>query len=153
VPFNATLMPTIRPPTIEDAASLARLVTELGYPSTEAELADRLEAFSCQPNAAMWVADDAGVVAGLATGHAIMSLHKTEPVAMLTVLVVAGNHRGKGIGTALLRHAEAWAIAQGATAISLTSALRRVDAHGFYKANGYDHTGVRLARVFGKRTP
>lgn len=142
-------MPEIRHPTLDDAASLARLVTDLGYSATEDEMADRLEAFSCQSNAEIWVSEHDGVVAGLATVHVITSIHKNEPVAMLTVLVVAEGQRGKGIGTALLRHAERWAVAQGATAISLTSALRRVDAHEFYKAHGYEHTGVRLARPLG----
>ena len=136
----------IRVPVVDDAVRLAELLGELGYPAEATELPGRLAAFSRQGDAAIWVADRDGEIAGLATAHVIASIHKTEPVAMLTVLVVSSRHRGQGIGRALVSQAEAWARGRGARAISLTSALHRVEAHAFYKAQGYDHTGVRLAR-------
>jgi len=47
-----------------------------------------------------------------------------------------------------VQHAEDWARERGALRISLTSALRREAAHEFYKAHDYEHTGVRLTKVF-----
>ena len=142
---------TIRAPEPRDAAAIARLLGELGYPSDEQEVPARLESFSRQRDAAIWVAEHGGEVAGLATAHVITSIHRQDPVAMLTVLVVASPHQGHGVGGALLRHAEGWAAARGAHAISLTSALRRVEAHEFYRAHGYEHTGVRLAKSLDPR--
>ena len=130
---------------------MAGLLGELGYPADAADVAARLVAFGRQHGAAIWVAERSGAVAGLATAHVITSIHKTEPVAMLTVLVVGARHRHHGIGRALVRHAEAWAVERGATVISLTSALRRTEAHDFYKTLGYEHTGVRLARTLAPR--
>jgi GNAT superfamily N-acetyltransferase len=141
----------IRSPESTDAKTVAALLTELGYPADVLDVPDRLEAFGRQHDAAIWVAERNGDVAGLATAHVITSIHKPEPVAMLTVLVVASAHRHHGIGRALVQRAEAWAEECGASVISLTSALRRTEAHGFYASLGYEHTGVRLARILRPR--
>lgn len=137
----------IREPQSRDCREIAGLLGELGYPAEEGSILSRLEAFGRQHDAAIWVAERAGEVAGLATAHVITSIHKAEPVAMLTVLVVAESHRHHGIGRALVRCAEAWAVERRASVISLTSALRRTEAHGFYASLGYEHTGVRLAKT------
>ena len=136
----------IRLPNLHDSAALAALLGELGYPASPDELPARLEAFAEQANAAIWVAEVDGELAGLASGHTLTSVHKSDPVAMLTVLVVSAKHRSRGVGRALVAHVESWARAQGASTISLTSAVRRTDAHAFYASLGYEQTGVRLAR-------
>lgn len=136
----------IRTPRPSDVGEIAELLTQLGYPTRPGEVLPRLRRFAEQPKAIMWAAEQDGQVAGLATAHVITSLHKSEPVAMLTVLVVHERARGRGIGAQLVATAEAWAREQGATAISLTSANRRLEAHEFYKRLGYEQTGVRLAK-------
>ena len=62
-------------------------------------------------------------------------------------LVVDQSMRGKGVGSALVEHAERWAMQQGAHNLALTSALRRKEAHEFYKRRDYEHTGVRLVKI------
>jgi GNAT superfamily N-acetyltransferase len=69
-----------------------------------------------------------------------------------TVLVVEEKARGQGVGSALVARAEDWAIEHGALRISLTSALHRESAHEFYKARDYEHTGVRLTKIFVNRS-
>jgi len=140
-------MPVLRAPRAEDAGDLASLLSQLGYPADPRDIPARLSTLASSSTAEAWVAEVSGRVVGLATAHVIQSLHKPDVVAMLTVLVVDANTRHGGIGRALVQHAEAWAMARGATAISLTSALRRVDAHAFYRRLGYDQTGVRLGKV------
>ena len=44
------------------------------------------------------------------------------------------------------------AVEHGALRIQLTSALHRESAHEFYKARDYEHTGVRLTKVFVNRS-
>ena len=78
-------------------------------------------------------------------------MHADEPAAWLTALVVEEEARGQGVGSALVARAEEWAIKHGALRISLTSALHRESAHEFYKARDYEHTGVRLTKVFVNR--
>lgn len=92
------------------------------------------------------VAELIGRVVGIVTVHMIPSIHLTPPVALLTTLVVAESARGRGVGTVLVRRAEAWARARGAVRISLTSGLHRDRAHAFYESLGYERTGVRLTR-------
>lgn len=140
-------MLVLRPPHAADANDLASLLGQLGYPADPREIPARLSAFASGSTAIARVAELQGRVVGLATAHVIRSVHKPEVVAMLTVLVVDERARGSGVGRAMVREAEAWAAAQGASAISLTSALRRTDAHEFYKRLGYEQTGVRLAKV------
>lgn len=140
-------MLVLRPPHAGDANDLASLLGQLGYPADPREIPARLSAFASGSTAIAWVAELQGRVVGLATAHVIRSLHKAEVVAMLTVLVVDERARGSGVGRAMVREAEAWAVSHGASAISLTSALRRGDAHEFYKRLGYEQTGVRLVKV------
>ena len=140
-------MAKLRGPTAQDAERLADLMTQLGYPCEATDIPGRLERLISDPDVLVTVAEHGGRVVGVVTGHFIGSLHKTEPVAMLTALVVLERARGHGVGRLLVAHVEQWARARGATTISLTSALRRVDAHGFYKQLGYEHTGVRLAKA------
>jgi GNAT superfamily N-acetyltransferase len=140
-------MLVLRAPRADDAPDIASLLAQLGYPASAPEIPERLSAFGASPNAVAWVAELDGSVVGLATGHVIRSLHKSEIVAMLTMLVVDERARGKGVGRMMVQEAEEWAAMRGASAISLTSALRRTDAHDFYRRLGYEHTGVRLAKV------
>src|SRR5215207_9103028 len=125
-------MVMIRQPVATDAVALSDLVRQLGYSAEAAEMPGRLEGLRQDANAGIFLAEHQGVVAGVVTAHIIHSVHKTEPVAMLTVLVVDEKARGAGIGRQLVHHAEQWAMARGATVISLTSALRRTEAHAFY---------------------
>ncbi|PZO63385.1 MAG: GNAT family N-acetyltransferase [Paracoccus denitrificans] len=67
--------------------------------------------------------------------------------AQLESVRVASDLRSGGIGKLLLADAEARAKASGADRIQLTSHVDRVDAHRFYRTNGYDqsHTGFKKA--------
>ena len=139
-------MLVLRAPRPGDATGVASLLGQLGYPADPRDIPARLSAFGSGSTIA-WVAEMHDRLVGLATAHVIRSLHKSEVVAMLTVLVVDERARGSGVGRAMVQKAEEWAASQGASAISLTSALRRTDAHEFYRRLGYEQTGVRLAKV------
>jgi len=52
------------------------------------------------------------------------------------------DHRGSGVGTALLREAVARARALGCYRVQLTSNARREDAHRFYERLGFSPTHV-----------
>lgn len=139
-------MAKLRSPTAEDRHDLAELMTQLGYPCNPSEIPGRLERLARDTNVVVTVAEHENEVVGVVTGHVLEAIHKFEPVAMLTALVVLERARGMGIGRLLVAHVEQWARGRGARAIALTSALRRVEAHEFYRNLGYEHTGVRLAK-------
>ena len=138
----------IRAPVQGDAPALSRLMGELGYPSDVNEIPDRLSVLAKHPGVLTLVAELQGRVVGAMTVHVYPAIHVTPPVAQLTVLVVADELRGRGIGRELVARAETFAREHGATRISLTSALHRTAAHEFYKLLGYEHTGVRLVKTF-----
>ena len=52
-------------------------------------------------------------------------------------LVVDRDHRGQGIGRALLERAEQWAVTQGCGIVRLWSSSMRSEAHKFYEHLGY----------------
>ncbi|HEX6628644.1 MAG TPA: GNAT family N-acetyltransferase [Gemmatimonadaceae bacterium] len=137
---------TIRPAVANDAAAIARLLDQLGYPSDAGEIPQRLERMRDHPGTTVFVAERRGEPVGVVTVHLVPSLHTSDPVAWLTALVVEESARGTGVGSALVNRAEAWAKRNGATHISLTSHLRRKEAHEFYKTRDYQHTGVRLVK-------
>jgi GNAT superfamily N-acetyltransferase len=141
-----------RPAAPGDAATLGRLLEQLGYPTDAAEIPARIEKLHARPGTMVIVAEDErGELLGVVTVHLFQSIHSSEPAAWLTSLVVEEQARGQGVGSALVARAEEWAIQHGALRISLTSALHRERAHEFYKTRDYEHTGVRLTKVFVTR--
>ena len=139
----------IRTATSADAAALSRLLGQLGYPTDPAEIPQRIEKLYARPGTTVLVAEGGqGDVVGVVTVHLFQTMHASEPVAWLTTLVVDETARGQGIGSTLVTRAEAWAIQHGARRISLTSALHRTHAHDFYKSRNYEHTCVRLTKIF-----
>jgi GNAT superfamily N-acetyltransferase len=137
----------MRPATAGDAAAIAALLGELGYPSAAADVVVRLERMAAAVGTVALVAERDGRVVGLATGHLIPSIHATPIVAWLTTLVVDARHHGGGVGRQLAEAVEAWARDAGAVRISVTSGLHREGAHAFYEHIGYVRSGVRLTKT------
>jgi len=136
----------IRVATAHDAPELARLLTSLGHPTSEAAIAGRWEAWLAAGNMAL-VADHAGgTLAGLATLHTMTVLHRPRPVGRITALVVDAPVRRQGLGRALVTAAEAVLAGAGCGLLEITSNVRRADAHAFYERLGYERTSVRFAK-------
>jgi len=56
----------------------------------------------------------------------------------IIALAASKEHQNQGIGSALLKYAEDFAVSRGVTAFALSSGLKRLEAHMFYERNGYD---------------
>jgi GNAT superfamily N-acetyltransferase len=138
---------TIREATMKDSPSIARLVTQLGYPSSEEEIRGRLAAFSGRPDYAVWVAESSGRVVGLVGVFLHYAVEYNGVHARLLGCVVDEPYRGKGIGTKLLAWTEGWLKEHGISKLTLTSGHQRPEAHKFYRRLGYEDTGLR----FGKK--
>src|SRR6266581_3791464 len=104
----------IRRARADDAPAMSRLLGQLGYPSEAAAIPDRLEKLYSRPGTTVLVAVAGGRVIGCVTVHLFSALHTSEPNAWLTALVVDETVRGKGVGSALVKRAEEWAIEHGA---------------------------------------
>jgi GNAT superfamily N-acetyltransferase len=122
-----------------DAPRLAELATELGYPSTSAELRQRLRRISPASQNAVFVAEaeDSGVVGWLHVSK--QALLESDLRAEVNGLVVKEGHRSLGAGAGLLRAAEDWARKHGCKTMSVRSNVIRERAHKFYERNGYEH--------------
>jgi len=128
--------PRIRAMRRDDAGAVANLATQLGYPSSEVQLAERIAQVQGREEAAAMVAEDAGNV--VAWVH--VELRRTlvaDQHAQVMALVVDERCRGRGIGAALMAEAERWARKRGANAVRVASRTTREEARRFYERQGY----------------
>ena len=140
-------MTAIRPATLEDAPALVDLNDQLGYPTTEADMIERLTPILPSEEHAMLVATDNG--RPIAWIHVALE-HGLEAsrVAVLRGLIVDERHRSMGIGHELLEAGEDWARGCGCAAVIVRSRIAREGAHRFYRREGFEH--VKTSHVFGK---
>jgi GNAT superfamily N-acetyltransferase len=136
----------IRPATEADVDALAGLITELGAPTTPDEMSARLAAIRSRQDFGALVAVAGGEVAGMAGLSVSPSFVRNTPNGQIVAMVVGEPYRRRGVGRALLAAAEAWFSERGATRIMLVSGVHRAEAHAFYRACGYEHTGLRFVR-------
>jgi ribosomal protein S18 acetylase RimI-like enzyme len=135
----------IRTATPADALIVATLLADLGYPQDPAELPERIATLADTASDALLVAEVDGRVAGVASLHVTPFFN--EGRGRLTSLVVDPALRGLGVGGELLRAVEAAARVRGCSAIELTSAAHREQAHRFYTAAGYDVVPHRFRKA------
>jgi GNAT superfamily N-acetyltransferase len=140
---------TIRDARAADAAAIAELLGELGYPATEAAVTSRLERLVIVGDRVV-VADVDGEVVGLAHLHVSPTIEHERPAGKLGALVVAESHRGRGIGRLLVEAVEEEATARGCGIFFVTTAERRDDAHAFYESLGLERTGRRYGRTLSQ---
>jgi len=135
--LSAGLGIAIRPMAADDADAVARLATQLGYPSSADQVARRFRAIQAAPDSHVAVAvDESRAVVGWI--HVFGNrLVESEPDAEIGGLVVDESVRGRGVGTALVAAAEAWARERGYPVVSVRSNVIRKEAHEFYQERGY----------------
>ena len=123
---------TASPP---DAAGLAALSGELGYPSTEAQVRARLCLLDDPERTLLIAGDEDGRLAGFIDVH-VQRVVESEPYGEVGGLVVAEAHRASGLGAALLAAAAAWSRERGLARLWIRANLARVGPHEFYPAAG-----------------
>jgi GNAT superfamily N-acetyltransferase len=141
--------PTIRDARPADADAIARLLTQLGYPTEAEAMASRLDRLLIVGDRVV-VAEVDGAVVGLAHLQVTPAIERDRPAAKLGALVVDEAQRGHGIGRALVEAMEAEARRRGCELLYLTTAERRDDAHAFYERVGLEHTGRRYGRTLSE---
>ena len=134
----------IRPAVTEDADAIAILTSELGYPTSVADMRARLEALLARLTHFVAVAEDAsGVIGWIAAEERLVLESGTR--AELVGLVVTSRVRRTGVGRALVREAESWARHRGLESIFVRSNVVRHEAHPFYDSLGYSRTKTQHA--------
>jgi GNAT superfamily N-acetyltransferase len=137
---------TIREAIARDAAAVAPLLGELGYPSSPAQAAERIGRIAADPFTWIIVAEVESDLAGLAALHVQNLVERDEPGCEVAGLIVGQRFRRRGIGELLMQALEDEARRRGGKVMVLNTAHRRADAHAFYEALGYEHTGRRYAK-------
>jgi GNAT superfamily N-acetyltransferase len=129
----------------QHAEAIAALIVALGYDATAADVRRRVAALR-KDGQDVLVAEK-GKLAGVLTTHVTAVLHRPRPVGRISMMVVAEDMRGAGIGTALVAEAEKRLRAKGCGMVEVTSNVKRLRAHIFYQRLGYERTSQRFAKT------
>ena len=146
--FADVLTVVIRDALPKDAAMIAVLSEQLGYPVSIADIAERMKAYHGDSMRRILVAEFGDNIAGWIDVSIASHLVSGE-FGEIAGLVVADGFRGRGIGTLLLEAAEKWIKAGGVEKCLVRSRSTRIDAHRFYEREKY--TLEKTSAVFSKR--
>lgn len=129
----------------EDIAEISR--DDLGY-DCEGEFVRENIMNLDDGREAVFVAD----IDGRAVGYIHVEEYKVlyfEKMVNYLGVAVSNKYRRLGIGSALIKAAENWALERGIHLVRLNSGSTRTGAHEFYKRQGYD--GDKMQVHFTKR--
>lgn len=137
---GSALTAFIRTAAIGDAAEIARLSAQLGYPAAVGDIESRLRKLLASPSHAVLVAANAdGRLDGfVAVEHRLIIEYGER--GELAALVVDAQARRGGVGRALVGAAERWAAERGLSEIAVRSNALRPESHPFYESIGYART-------------
>ncbi len=120
-----------------DAAQLARLSSQLGYPVSDSETRERLSQILSSPTHIVLVADNGLGLSGWVLAECRLSL-ETGPRVEIIGLVVDATTRRVGIGRTLVALIERWALERGYSILLVRSNVVRQESHRFYDQLGYE---------------
>jgi GNAT superfamily N-acetyltransferase len=141
---------TVRSAGLTDAAAIAGLSGQLGYPVDEQAIAERLAALLGREGRAVFVAELGGKVVGWA--HVVgEQFLESPPFAELAGLIVDRDIRRLGVGRQLVQACAQWARDQGYRQIRVRCNVVREDAHQFYQKVGFAKLKSQI--VFGMDLP
>jgi predicted N-acetyltransferase YhbS len=133
-----------------DAAVVATLASELGYPNEVESIRERIRAISRSDlDLLLVVVDATDRPIGFIQAHRVCIIEVGFRVEILGLVVSSSARRG-GIGRGLIDEAERWAKHVGAEAVSVRSNTKRTEAHLFYPA--LDYAKIKTQAVYAKAT-
>jgi GNAT superfamily N-acetyltransferase len=138
----------VRAARMEDAAELARLSGQLGYPSTVEMIRERLEKIERDASSVVIVAENENGIAAW-TQLIVENILELGTQVEVVALVVDENLRRNGAGRRLMEHAEKWGRERGCGWVSVRSNVKRAVAHAFYEGVGFEH--IKTQKTFRKK--
>lgn len=131
-----------------DCDSLVALISQLGYQVDAEDIKQRLDVYSRSGLNQVLVAVDQGSIVGLAVLNTLMPLHVNGAWGVISALVVDESVRGKGIGARLLEVSDGYFRGLGCVQVELSSGAHRLEAHKFYRANGFAEKPKRFVKRY-----
>ncbi len=99
-----------------------------------------------EARACVLIAEAEGRVVGMCTGQLVISTAEGGPSLLVEDVVIATDHRGKGLGRELMAAMARWAGAQGATRMQLLADRNNLPALHFYERLGWRTTALICLR-------
>lgn len=122
-----------------DYPAVAALVqNELGYSDLHEErFFERLRYMEANEDHTTFVAVQADQVVGFIGLVKGVAYELDGSYLRIIALAVSRRCQSRGIGSALLKHTEAYAASCGISSFAVNSGLQRLSAHAFYEKNGF----------------
>jgi GNAT superfamily N-acetyltransferase len=146
---------TMRPVVAGDAARIAVLLDQLGYPTDAAQVRTRLDDWLADRRSVLIAAEADGLVSGVAALHVMPLLEHDGRRGRLVALVVDDACRGQGLGRMLVAEVEQEARRLGCRDLEVTSSRTRHAAQSFYRGLGYEDvcdTAARFMKALDERS-
>jgi len=154
--FRSRLQPTRPPPQkndvgirdarLSDAAELAALACELGYRTTDGEMATRLKTILKDARYKTFVAEIGGTLCGMIGTVSYAGCLHNDFSGRIIALVVSNKMRKRGVGRKLVAAVEKDFRRREITRVTLTTRFEREEAHRFYEKLGYARTSFRFGK-------
>jgi ribosomal protein S18 acetylase RimI-like enzyme len=141
---------TVRRASGADAEQLARLVSELGYPTSPDHMRKRLQSILRDDDYDTLVACQEATILGFIGLRAGPLYESDDRYGQIMALAVAADHQRRGVGRVLLQAAESILVQRGVGTLVVTSGNHRAGAHQFYERSGYTFTGRRYVKSRGQ---
>ena len=102
---------------------------------------------------AVYVAEEEGNMVGCIIGAVYQDLPDSiqrypSTNGKIVELIVLPEHRGKGVGNALMERMEQYLVSQKCTVITVECFAPNMDAHRFYEKLGYNDRLITLIKAF-----
>jgi GNAT superfamily N-acetyltransferase len=138
----------VRRAAAKDAARLAELSGQLGYPATAGEIRTRFGKLRRSGSDAVFVGHAGSEVIGW-VHVSVCHLLEVPTRGEINAFIVADGQRSKVAGARLLQAAEEWARWKNCQHMSVRSNVIRKAAHAFYERHGFTH--YKTQKAFRKR--
>ena len=143
---------TVRPARMEDLERLVGLLDllftiEADFRPDPARQQQGLALLLDDERARVLVAERADGVVGMCTGQLVVSTAEGGPALLVEDVVVDANHRGRGVGRALLAALADWARGRGVRRLQLLADGTNGPALAFYDRLGWRATALVCRRL------
>lgn len=139
----------IRDASATDAAAIAVLISELAQSIGESSTlsVDFINRYLAEGDNILLAEADSQVV-GMLSYSTRLDLYHAAPTALIEELIVTADHRGQGIGNALMEVLLKRLHEQGCAEVSVTTMPDNADAIRFYQSHGLTDEALYLEKHF-----